>query len=284
MSYLGLKRDLKEGEYHVLSGLDKSYVAKIEKGKVTIAENRCKHRGFKVASCDGRGPIKCQYHGQRFEYERRINHHEFGEFLFSPDYLGTSQILSDISKQIGEEFGSHTQEVKAPFHLWMQNTADPNHLTTAHKDSFSKLFDGTRPENVYISEYESSYTMRIKDEVVERYGKHFELSSVSDFRHILGFPNLSVTSFLDVFFSVECATPTRDGCRVNTRFFVRSGINRNRLLERVALESNIKILKEDKDLVEKWALDYTYDPDTKWLPGEARIKRYADEIRSRGLE
>lgn len=282
MSYLCLKRDIKDGEYVTHSLFGDEIIAKNDKGKFTIAQNSCRHRGFKVASCAGRGPIKCKYHGQRFEYEKRYTHHEFGEFLFVPTYLGVSKILPEISEQIGEEFGSHTMIVKAPFHLWIQNTADPNHLTTAHKDSFSNLFDGTRPENVYISEFESSYTLRIKDEVVDRYRKHY--ADCSDvFYHAMAFPNLSVTSFLSVFYSVESANPSPEGCEVITRFFMRRGLKPD-LLGKVALESNIKILQEDKALVEAWAQNYKYDPNTQWLPGETRIKRYADEIRSRQLE
>jgi hypothetical protein len=283
MSYLCLKRDIKDGEYGVFDAMGESYIIKNDKQKLTLARNKCKHRGFKVADCAGRGSIKCKYHGQRFEFEGRLAHHEFGEFVFTPEYLGRSDFLAKISSEIGEEFGSHTQEVNAPFHLWMQNTADPNHLFTAHKDSFSKLFDNARPENVYISEYESSYTMRIKDEAVERYAKHF--GEVSDsFTHYLGFPNLSVTSFLGVFYSVESAVPNMvGGSRITTRFFIKRGIKPN-LLAKLALEANVKILQEDKELVEHWAKGYKYDPQTKWLPGEERIKRYADEIRARGLE
>jgi len=282
MSYLCMKRDIKEGEYATFSLFGDEVIAKNGKGKITVAKNACKHRGFKVASCAGRGPIKCQYHGQRFEYENALRHHEFGEFIFVPSYLGSSSVLSSISEEIGEEFGSNEMTVQAPFHLWIQNTADPNHLATAHKNSFSKLFDGNRPENVYLSEFESSYTMRIKDEVVDRYREHYPECS-DHFTHILGFPNLSVTSFLGVFYSVEYANPSALGSHVKTRFFARKGLSPG-FLCRVALESNKKILQEDKALVEAWAINYKYNPNTQWLPGEARIKRYADEIRARKLE
>lgn len=282
MSYLGLKRDIKDGEYEVFDLFDQSYIAKKDQGKLTIAENKCQHRGYKVRTCAGSGPIKCQYHGQRFTFANHIRHHEFGEFIFAPHYLGSSKIITEISSLIGEEFGSYRQFLAAPFHLWIQNTADPNHLFTAHSDSFAKLFDKSQPENVYLSEFESSYTMRIKDEVVDRYKKHYPMASDA-FTHIIGFPNLSITSFLDIFFSVESANPVQGGCDVYTRFFMRDGIKPS-FLSRLALESNKRILMEDKDLVEEWAVGYKYNPDTNWLPGEARIKRYADEIRSRGLE
>ena len=283
MSFVALKRDIAEGGFNVFEGFKQSYIAKKEKGVVTLAKNACPHRGFKLKDCDGYGPIKCQYHGQRFEWKSALTHHEFGEFIFAPEFLGASQVLKDLSEKIGEQFGEHKQFVKAPFHLWMQNTADPNHLNSIHKDSFSKLFDGNRPENVYISEFESSYTMRIKDEAVERYKKHFDQAS-DWFFHYLAFPNLSVTSFLDVFYSIETANPVEGGCEVTTRFFTGKDIKPNKLLNRMALDANIKILGEDKCLVETWASGYRYEADTKWLPGEARIKRYCDEIRARGLE
>lgn len=284
MSYLCLKRDLKEGEYATFSQFGHEVIAKNDKGKITVAKNACSHRGFKVASCpNGRGAIKCQYHGTRFEYEQPYSHYEFGEFIFLPQYLGKSDPLTKISSEIGEEFGSHVQFVDAPFHLWIQNTMDPHHLKYAHKESFAELFDGSLPENVYLSEFESSYTMRIKDEVVERYQKHFPEAS-DYFFHYAGFPSLSVTSFLDIFYSVESAIPDGSGCRVHTRFFSRRSVERNNLLERLALDANKKILAEDKELVEKWAINYKYDPNIRWMPGESRIKRYADEIRARGLE
>lgn len=283
MSYLCLRRDIPEGGYEVFDLFGESFISKKEKDQITVARNACAHRGFKVAHCAGRGPIKCQYHGRRFAYERGIKHYEFGEFVFVPTFLGSSDQLTKLSDLIGEEFGSHKQVLNAPFHLWIQNTADPNHLSHVHKESFSSLFDRSGPENVFISEFESSYTMRIKDEVVERYQKHYS-EATTDFHHILGFPNLSVTSFLGIFYSVECANPNdAGGCEVTTRFFMRKGLKPG-TLSRLALAANKKILEEDKRLVEMWARGYKYDPNTSWLPGEARIKRYADEIRSRGLE
>jgi len=168
MSYICLKRDIPEGEYKTFELFGDSVIVKKEKGQIVVAKNACAHRGFKVADCAGKGQIKCKYHGQRFNYEHKYNHHEFGEFIFLPTFLGVSEKLPWISDAIGEEFGASTMEVRAPFHLWIQNTADPNHLSSAHKESFAKLFDNTKVDNVYISEFESSFTMMIKDEIVRK--------------------------------------------------------------------------------------------------------------------
>jgi len=285
MSYLCLKRDIIEGEYGVFEAMGESYIAKKEQGKITVARNACSHRGMRVADCAGKGAIKCKYHGKRFGFEGRVAHYEFDEFIFAPSYLGSSKVLPGISGEIGEEFGRHEQFVKAPFHLWIQNTSDPNHLGYVHKDSFANLFESDKPENVYLSEFESSYTMRVRDDVVERYRKHFkEAIGPTDFHHIIGFPNLSVTRFLGVFYSVESANPVADGCRVVTRFFLRTGLKAPPALIDMALEDNKKVLLEDKEAVERWAIGYKYDPNTQWLPGEERIKRYCDEIRARELE
>lgn len=286
MSYLCLKRDIPEGGYEVVEGFSGSYLVQKKQGKISIAKNECPHRGFRLADCGGKGAIKCKYHGQRFEFQSVLSHREFGEFLFLPEYLGESKALGELSKGIGDQFGEYRQSVKAPFHLWIQNTMDPNHLTTAHKDSFSKLFEGTRPESVYLSEFESSYTMRIKDEVVERYEGHFGALSSGDFYHYMGFPNVSVTSFLGVFYSIESVVHKPGaGCVVNTRFFKKAGetSKKSDLLARVALEANIKILQEDKALVEKWAETHKPKKEVKWMQGEERIRRYQDELFAREL-
>jgi phenylpropionate dioxygenase-like ring-hydroxylating dioxygenase large terminal subunit len=279
-----LTRDINEGEYKTFELFGEHVIAKREKGKLVVAKNSCKHRHFKVAEGCGKGPIKCQYHGQRFNYEKQYIHHEFGEFVFLPQFLGKSELLTKLD-DIGEEFGSSEMEVKAPFHLWIQNTADPNHLGTIHKTSFSKLFDNSRPENVYLSEFESSYSMRLKDEVSDKYKKYVTNEAMADMGwfHYLGFPNLSVTSFMGIFYSVEYANPAPIGCVVNTRFFVAKNSKVPKLLKSMALEANIKILLEDKELVEKWAHGYQYDGSEQWMNGEDRIKRYCDELKARGF-
>lgn len=283
MSFVCLRRDLKEGEWNTFKSFKNELIATVKQDKVVLSKNQCKHRGFKVAEGCGKGMIKCPYHGQRFDFDRKVNHYEMGEFVFQPMFLNQSKELVRITDELGEEFGRNCMTVYAPFHLWMQNTADPNHLQTAHKKSFAQMFDNHRPENVFISEFESSYTMRIKDEVVERYQKHFPEAS-SDFYHYLGFPNLSVTSFLGVFYSVEWAEPLGDDkCEVTTRFFARAGAKRNTLLERMALEANKELLDEDRLLVEDWSRSWSNSTECQWLPGEERIKAYTRQLLARGL-
>lgn len=286
MSFICLKRDIQENEWRTFSLFNQEIIVKNEKGAYIVASNACKHRHFKVANGCGKGPIRCQYHGQRFGFERKLNHYEMGEFIFSPNFLQSSSILTKLSESIGDEFGEHKMQVKAPFHLWVQNTADPNHLGTIHKTSFSKLFDSTRPENVYLSEFESSYTLRIKDDIIEKYSRLFKMPSDEKLNwfHYIGFPNLSVTSFLGVFYSIETANPIdKNTCEVHSRFFLAKDTKMPKILTSMALENNRKILLEDKELVEAWAKGYKYDGTEAWMQGEERIKRYADEIKSRGL-
>lgn len=286
MSFVCLKSDVAEGEWKTFNSFGEELIVTRQDGQFIVAKNSCKHRGFKVASGCGKGSIKCQYHGQRFGFEKKIKHYEFGDFIYSPGYLGNSEPLKMISEYIGDQFGSTELYVKAPFHLWMQNTADPNHLTTIHKKNFANLFDSHIPGDVYVSEFESSFTMRIKDETIEKYEKYCDKNSPyfkAGWSHYLGFPNLSVTSFLGLFFSVETAEPIPQGCIVKTRFFTAKNSKVPSLLKTLAMDANKKILVEDQDLVEKWAVNYKYTDDCVWLPGEQRIRAYAKEISSRGL-
>lgn len=283
-----MKRDVPEGGWKTFETFGSGeLIAKKPDGKLMVAKNLCRHRGYKVAEGCGKGPITCKYHGQRFNYESQVHVVEMGEFVFLPGYLGASKILRDFSESLGEEFGSFKQTVKAPFHLWMQNTADPNHLSTTHKKSFASLFDGHRPERVWIEEYESSYSMKLKDETLERYSKYADTDSKwfkEEFFHGLVFPNLSVTSFLGVFFSVESANPRRDGStEVETRFFVGRNSKAPKLLRRIALENNKQILLEDKELIEKWAMTYRDIEMQSFLPGDERIKAYLAQVKDRGL-
>jgi phenylpropionate dioxygenase-like ring-hydroxylating dioxygenase large terminal subunit len=238
---------------------------------------------MRVAEGCGKGTIRCPYHGQRFDYEHKVRHHEFGEFVFLPSFLGASKFLSEFS--VADEFCEMRTPVKAPFHLWIQNTMDTHHLNAIHGKTFGKLFDSQLPENVNISEFESSFTVRIKDEICDKYAKYGDPDSdlfKSGWTHYMGFPNLSVTSFLGIFQSVESVEPTPDGgCMVSTRFF--AGPKVPKLLKQMAMTANHAILNEDAAIVERWARSYKQGSECEWLPGESRISAYAQEIKARGL-
>jgi len=70
---------------------------------------------------------------------------------------------------------------------------------------------------------------------------------------------------------------------VETRFFTGKGVSVPRLLKTMSLDASLRILQEDRELVEAWAKNYKLTGGERWLPGEDRIRRYANEIVVRGL-
>lgn len=285
--YLCLKRDIPEGKYKTFDVFGRSVVAKNDGGKIVVARNACEHRGFRV--CHGSGDatkIKCPYHGLLYNFKDQDLVHETNGAVFfgraTPD-----KPKPDFKPVLGDEFGFYSQVVNAPFHLWMQNTADPNHLNTVHADSFDRLFDGVTPYQVFIEDNYSQYVMPLKDEVVLKYRRYFKKDVWHErgFMHMLHYPHLSVTSFLGVFFSVETATPhpIDDNCtQVYTRFFVAPDSGVPALLKRMAMDNNMKILQEDKAVVEQWAQHYRNDAG-HWLQGEERIKHFVEYFERSGL-
>lgn len=285
--YLCLKRDIPDGTYKSFDIFHLNIVVKNDSGVFTISRNECKHRGFRV--CDETGPIKninCPYHGKRFTFPSDYKITENGEALFLDK--PTDKFLRFPT--LGEEFGQHTLRVKAPFHLWIQNTMDPNHLKTVHKTGFAKLFKNAAPFDVQKYDECSSYKMSLTDEVILKYNK-FKTEShnlFDNFMHIAYFPYLSVTSFMNIFLSVETAVPDREDenfTNVQTRFFVSPGSSVPELLRSMALKSNIEILKEDKDIVESWANQYYGGTilEEERMTGEERLVHYLDYLDQNGL-
>jgi phenylpropionate dioxygenase-like ring-hydroxylating dioxygenase large terminal subunit len=289
--FLCLLRDLPRGQYKTFQVFGYPLVAKNEGGLVTVALNKCSHRGFRVVN--GSGPcehrLRCPYHGLPFNYETKFQVRVIDEFV----YFGPSDFSPNVSLPLGEEFGEHKTYVRAPFHLWVQNTADPNHLATVHRDTFSRLFKGSKPTQETIGEKDSWYSMPVQDAVVNQYKKWKDPEENFWFRqgfaHGLAFPHLSVTSFLGVFFSVEtvlpCTEPRTEGTvEVRTRFFVSRSNRLPKLALKLALDANRKILDEDKAVVEEWAKSY-YDHvgPSGWIGSEGRIKSYLEEFYRSGM-
>ena len=283
MSYLCLKRDIKEGEYNVFEGFDgQSYLVQKSQGRITVAENRCPHRGFRLADCGGKGSIRCKLHGQRFDFKTQSNHYEFGEFIFLPAFLGRSELLTDLSTQIGEEITAITTKVSAPFHLFIQYRADIRTI----KQFSGKMLDSTEPEDVYISEFESAYTLRVSDEVKGSCKRNLGVES-GDYRHILAFPSLSISCLRGAFTIVESVVPEGKHSTVKTRIFAAPGVGQDALSQhfKSIVDETTERLGESAKKVEEWARNYSFIPSSiKWLPGEQHIKRYAEEIQARGLE
>jgi phenylpropionate dioxygenase-like ring-hydroxylating dioxygenase large terminal subunit len=291
--YLCLDRDLKENEYQAIHTFGQDVIAKRIDGQIKVKANKCLHRGFKVAQGCGKGEIVCPYHGQPFSFKSPIGDipsYQVEGFVFLYNFLRLEDrlrlYLRTIYQDLGDEVGHYTQTVDAPFYLWVQNTADPNHLKTVHGDGFAKMFKSNEPYNVEIGTSYSSYHMRVKEEVLEkykRYKKYMGLSQSSpffdSFFHMIVMPHLSITSFLGVFYSIETATEKEGKTEVHTRFFDSRLSKVPKPLSKMAVHENIKILAEDKDIIERWAKSHKFDDESQWMQGEERIKNYIEGLK-----
>lgn len=294
--YLCLKRDIPKCSFKAFDMFGACLVGYTgNDGRIKVARNICAHRGFRIF--EGEGEFKnprCPYHGLPFNPEKgpeQFEVFESGEavFISKPVAGEDTRIKPLFPVVLGEEFGFLTQKVKAPFHLWMQNTADPNHLKTVHPETFTRLFASYEARSEAFETNYSAYSMDLNDDVVRRYERYFiqEPNPWHDwgFTHMMFYPHLSVTSFLGVFFSVETAIPTPEdesSTSVYTRFFVAPESKVPRLLKKMAMENNFTILQEDKDIVERWANQYNNEPGF-FLKGEDRIKHYLAWLKIRGL-
>ena len=236
----------------------------------------CSHRGFEFEG------ETCPYHGLSipprkgcFLSEREPSA-PFDEF--------TARRMDD---RLGQCFASYKFQIECPFYLWMMNTADPNHLSSVHTPGFSKMFDdGELPYDVQISEdrLRSSYKIKVKKSVVDSYETRFP--GLQDyFFHGLGFPGTSVTSFLGVFYSLESAIPlSKTTCQVTTDFWTSKLYKYPNALLAGAAEGNLRILGQDRNICERWAK--SFDPKRhlkNFLPGEERLRVYAEMIEERGM-
>lgn len=286
MNYLCLTRDIPEGKFKCFEQHGRKLVAKKSDGFITVADNICAHRSFKVAEGEGALPIKCPYHGHPFDFESELSTLVSGEFVFCGEPKGSAVPGAYPKMILGEQFGESRMFVKAPFHLWMQNTADPNHLRTVHPETFHKLFANTIPKKVIILGKTSAYCLDVAPEIVNKYSRWADPESElfkDGFCHSLCFPHLSATSFLGCFFSVETALPVGKGCEVHTRFFVAKDSKLPDLMKNMAMTNNRQILEEDRLLVERWAETYQNHQNVKWMPGEERIAAYVDQLERSGM-
>ncbi len=150
---------------------------------------------------------------------------------------------------------------------------DPNHLKTVHGD-FHLQFESSKPLDISFSKdfRFSSYKLPIKKDIIKRY-QYLTGDAVDPcFYHYFAYPNLSYTSFLNIFFSKEEVVPMMSGCLVKTEFFLRLNAQAPDSLVGSAVEANVKLLCEDKKICEEWAPHYKVTGN--WLPGEERIRAY----------
>lgn len=176
----------------------------------------------------------------------------------------------------GENFLLIEQMVKAPWYLWMFNTADFWHVRTIHLD-FSKLITGV-PFDVRLGPRGSSHRLTVSAAQVERYERISKKRLRPDFSHHLIYPNTSLTSFLDVFYSEEKAEPMGDSCWVTTKFFFSKKNPIPRSVIPAVGAANGKILDEDRKIVESWATSYRKTGN--WLAHEERLRDFEAYLES----
>lgn len=181
-----------------------------------------------------------------------------------------------IEEDLGAIFFTFDMPVKAPASLWMQNTMDHHHVPIIHKDTLSQVFETHIPFDVCISDNASSHRLKVKPEVVNTYLRICGNLVTDSFYHVVSYPNLSVTSFLNVFYSFETVKDNSEGCRVTTKFFRSKSNPIPGALAEAAIEMNKRILKEDRAIVESWAETYADITHCNWLSGEDRIKAYCE--------
>lgn len=227
---------------------------------------RCPHRGFPIAENES----FCRYHGFSQPFDCRL----FESCWPHPNNYDDC-IMEWIYSNLGEQFHSVEQKVRAPWYLWMQNTADFLHVPHVHAGGFAEQFSSTIPFDVRISSdmANSSHRLMVKKSIRLSYelmlGK--KLSEYS-FAHVLKYPNLSITSFLDVFYSLESAHAEDGGCVVKTKFYLSNKNPAPRALIRSAILANERTLEEDRVAMETWALGYRETGN--WLNGEGRVRAF----------
>lgn len=225
----------------------------------------CPHRGHALQYS------KCPYHGLTFPVPQSCFQHEnVSRGTFDDSWC------EKIEDDLGASFFTYDMPVKASVSLWMQNTMDCNHVNHIHSETLARVFASPKPIEVCISDSGSYHRLAVKDSVVEIYKRLIGDGVGDEFFHAVEYPNLSITSFLNVFYSFETAKANSTGCRVTTKFYLSKSNPAPKPLIDAAIEMNRKILQEDRAIVESWALTYDNHKHEKWLPFEERIKAYVE--------
>lgn len=289
--YVCLTRDVPNGGFKTIDlfghPLLLTWKSDAVANQIHVDSNLCRHRSTRVVLEEsGQGTqFRCPYHGLKHQISGKYDVAEVGEFLFIGKLPETFlKDFVDVSTDLGEQFHKSVMEVDCPFHLWMQNTADPNHLDSVHSEGFAEQFQRPAlPYDVRISvdNVVSSYQIEVERKVVENFAnltnRKFE-EMPDGFWHAIVAPHLSVTRFLDIFYSVETAVPHGEGCLVTTRFFSSRKHPLPSILISRARKANMQILKEDKQICELWAGTYDKSDHDFVLKGEERIQSYLRAI------
>lgn len=228
----------------------------------------CPHRGYQIE--DGK---PCGYHALIPNNAcRAFINHDLPTFAYDPN------LFKDILFDLGDKFLTVEQEVKAPWFRWIENTMDFHHVKNVHKD-FNEQLEGT-PFDIRIGadKKNSSHRINVNKEKAHRFERIIGEPLDKTFLHILEYSRLSITSFMGILYSLETAVSNGQDCCVVTNFY----LSKKRpvppaLVSRIS-EANVQILKEDKELVEKWAP--TACNTGNWLPFEQRIRAFNECLKA----
>ena len=223
----------------------------------------CPHRGHALQYS------KCPYHGLTFPVPQGCFKQEN-----VPRETTDDDWCEKIEDDLGASFFTYDMPVKAPASLWIQNTMDCNHLASVHADSLARVFSSYTPHHVCINESGSSWRLSVKPEVVDVYRGIIGDGVGTEFFHAVSYPSLSITSFLDVFYSFETVKPGKTETRIRTVFHLSKKNPAPRPLIDAAIEMNKKILLEDRKVVESWAQTYEDHKHVNFLKNEERIQAY----------
>lgn len=284
--FLGLKNEFPDFATP-FKGFGHDIVIVNESGGLFWAENTCSHMGTRFCSekIKDHQSISCPYHGRPIGEFEPLDVWENFVFLKSDKSVSwvkgpiervIMESLRFIDEDIGECFQTEFTTGKFPFYLWMQNTMDPGHLKTVHSD-FSSVI-APRPQTVLFEEggVLSSYILPVKKAAEDSFSSRVKNNSFPYFRHISVAPNLSVSSFMNIIYSIESVIQDGEWSFVTTRYFTPKNVDVPAHILKASIAGHKKILDEDRAICEKVAK--TYHPPLVFDPGEERIQHYLEAV------
>lgn len=247
------------------------YIVKKESHGIYIGSALCPHRGMPFIEC-GKAAynLTCPYHGLPFKPDEELN--SFSQLIFNGSVGDGWKFLSQTLSNLGQLFQTEIHTVQCSPQVWMENTMDFGHVAQIHKAGFADLFVGN-PYDVVIGHQHSMWSLQVAQSAKDSLKGYANPDSC--FKHFVAYPNLSITTFLDLFISIETVIPNLNACNVHTRYFLAKDREIPANLLRAAIKANQTLLKEDRDLCE--ALQPTYDSTSSlYLAFEQRIKAFRE--------
>lgn len=128
--------------------------------------------------------------------------------------------------------------------MWMENVLDFNHVEYVHKNTLAKSFEkpGHYDELLLYKEGDSYATTKVNSKNIRGLLKRVDIPEENKFfKHAVIGKNLSITSFCDVFFSVE---RVEDGV-ARTHYLVIPELKEETKFLSYVYDQNKKLLQED---------------------------------------